>query len=101
MVRQALHRDRIIELLRSHAAELARMGVTEVSLFGSIARNEATEASDVDVLIDTRGTLSLFELGGVQAYLEDLLGMRVDLVTRSGIDPRIRDVVFREAVRAA
>lgn len=77
-------------------AERYRAG--DVRVFGSVARGENTEASDVDLLIKTRPGCSLFDLGGLLEDLQELLGCRVDLVTEDGLKPRLRERVLREAI---
>ena len=77
-------------------AERYRAG--EVRVFGSVARGDATEGSDVDLLITARGGCSLFDLGGLLEDLQDLLGCRVDLVTEDGLKPRLREQVLKEAI---
>lgn len=90
------------DLLRRHRAEVLRLaakhGATEVRVFGSVARGDADEASDIDILVRLAPGRSLFDLGGLLVDLEDLLGRRVDVVTERGLRPRIRDRVLREAV---
>lgn len=79
------------------------MGVRELSIFGSLARGDATEASDVDVLVDYEpgAPLSFFRVCELRYRIEDLLGARVDVVTTGGLRPEIRDEVLSEAIRAA
>jgi predicted nucleotidyltransferase len=77
-------------------AERYRTG--DVRVFGSVARGENTEASDVDLLVNTRPGCSLFDLGGLLEDLQELLGCRVDLVTEDGLKPRLRERVLREAI---
>ena len=77
-------------------AERYRAG--DVRVFGSVARGENTEGSDVDLLIRTRPGCSLFDLGGLLEDLQELLGCRVDLVTEDGLKPRLRERVLREAI---
>jgi len=84
-------RDQILRL-----AEHYRTG--EVRIFGSVARGENTTGSDVDLLIKTKPGCSLFDLGGLLADLQDLLGCRVDLVTEDGLKPHLRERVLREAI---
>jgi predicted nucleotidyltransferase len=96
-------RERALCILAAHRSEFRAMGVRELSIFGSMARGEATEASDVDVLVDYEpGTpLSFFRVCELRYRIEDLLGAPVDLVTTGGLRPEIRDEVLREAIRAA
>lgn len=65
---------------------------------GSVARSEADEHSDIDFLVELEPGRTLFDLGGLQYELEQLLGCRVDVVTVKGLKARIRDRVLREAV---
>jgi predicted nucleotidyltransferase len=75
-----------------------RYHARDVRVFGSVARGEASESSDVDLLINTGPGCSLFDLGGLLEDLKELLGCRVDLVTEDGLKPRLRDRVLREAI---
>ena len=71
-----------IEQIKSIAAPIARSyGVKSLSLFGSYARGEATESSDIDILVDCGAIRSAFEMGGLYADLSDGLGKPLDLVT--------------------
>jgi predicted nucleotidyltransferase len=76
----------------------ARHGARNVRLFGSVARGEADEASDIDFLVELQPGRSLLDLGGLVAELSDLLGRDVDVVTVRGLNDRIRDRVLAEAV---
>ena len=76
----------------------AKYGARNVRAFGSVARGEADEASDLDLLVELEPGRSLLDLGGLQFELEALLGCRVDVVTERGLKRRIRDRVLREAV---
>ena len=85
-----------IEQIRSIAAPIAaRYGVNSVFLFGSYARGEATDMSDVDLLIDRGDVISGFKLGGLYADLQESLGKDLDMVTQQAASPtfmnRIRD----------
>ena len=94
-----MDREEVLNSLRMHKHVLAgRFGVTEISLFGSFARDQATDGSDVDILVefDTRATSRTYF--GVQFYIEDLLGRRVDLVTTKALRSELRPYVQREAV---
>ena len=86
-------------MLRAHRETLAeRFGVAELALFGSFARDQATDSSDIDILVGFDGPATSKSYFGVQFYLEDLLGRRVDLVTTKALRPRFRPYVEREAV---
>jgi predicted nucleotidyltransferase len=96
-------RTQILQTLADHRDELARdFGVKSLALFGSVVRDEATPASDVDLLVEFDGRpVGLFHLSRTQHYLESILGIpRVDLVLRDGIKPALRDRILREAIHA-
>jgi uncharacterized protein len=93
--------DDILARLRAAAPSLSAHGVREIWIFGSVARGEARDGSDVDILVDLSAPVSLFDLVRLRRRLEGLLGRRVDLVTREGLEPELREEVMREAVHAA
>jgi predicted nucleotidyltransferase len=76
----------------------AKHGARNVRVFGSLARGEADEQSDIDFLVDMEPGRSLLDLGGLLVDLQDLLGQNVDVVTERGLKPRIRERVLHEAV---
>ena len=90
------------KLLKRKRKEILRLytkyGARNVRIFGSAARGEADEGSDVDFLVEMEPGRSLLDLGGLQYELEALLGCRVDVVTVRGLKPRIRERILREAV---
>jgi hypothetical protein len=69
-----------------------------IRVFGSVARGEATAASDVDLLVDLEPGRSLLDLSALRLDLCDLLGREVDVVTTASLHPTIRDQVLAEAV---
>ena len=94
-----MNRDDALRLLRTYKPTLAkRFGVTELALFGSFARDQATDHSDVDILVAFGGPATSKGYFGVQFYIEDLLRRRVDLVTQRSLRPEVRPFVEREAV---
>jgi len=76
----------------------ARYGARNVRIFGSVARGEDDERSDIDLVVELEPGRSLFDLGGLQYELERLLGCHVDVVTERGLKKRYRERVLREAV---
>lgn len=86
--------ERRTEILR--LAERYRAG--KVRVFGSVARGDNSQVSDVDLLVTPQPGCSLFDLGGLLEDLQELLGCPVDLVTEDGLKPRLRERVMREAV---
>ena len=77
----ARHRDEVLEII-------SRYPVTNPRLFGSAARGEDTEASDLDILVDSRGTLTLIDLAKLEIELEGLLGVSVDVRTPGEFGPK-------------
>ena len=67
-------------------------------MFGSVARGSADEGSDIDLLVDMEPGRSLLDLGGLWSDLNELLGIKVDVVTDNGLRESIRERVLREAV---
>ena len=90
------------ELLKEQRVQIldiaARHGARNVRIFGSVARGQADEASDLDFLVEMDAGRSLFDLGGLQFELEAVLGRRVDVVTERGLKSRIRSRVLQEAI---
>ena len=84
-------RDEIIETARAR-------GASRVRVFGSVARGDATGASDVDFLVDLEPDRSLFDLGGLLMDLQDLLQRNVDVVTERGLRPRVAQRVLADAI---
>ena len=94
-----MNRANVLQQLASSKAELARRyGVIGLALFGSVARGSARPDSDVDVLVAFDGPATSSRYFGVQFFLEDLLGCRVDLVTDKALRAELRPYVEREAV---
>ncbi len=94
-------RESVLAAIRSKDAELKSMGVKSLAVFGSVARNEATRKSDIDILVEFSKPVGLFDISHVKFYLEDLLGARVDLVMREALKPQLRDRILGEAVYAS
>jgi predicted nucleotidyltransferase len=90
------------ELLQEKRQEIlkiaAKHGAYNVRIFGSVARGEADEKSDVDFLVDAGPRRTPFFPGGLVVDLEALLGRRVDIVTERGLRLRIKDRVLKEAI---
>jgi predicted nucleotidyltransferase len=90
------------ELLQSNREEILRIaaqyGASNVRIFGSVARGEADEKSDIDLLVNMEPGRSLLDLCGLLIDLEELLDCKVDVVTEKGLRDRIRERVLKEAV---
>ena len=94
-----MNRDDVLHLLRAHRETLAeRFGVRSLALFGSFARDQATDASDIDILVQFDGPATANVFFGTQFYIEDLLGRRVDLVTDKALRKEFRPSVEKDAV---
>jgi predicted nucleotidyltransferase len=94
-------REEVIERLRPHEAELREAGVAALYLFGSVARDEADRASDVDVAFDLGNApgFSLLSQADLQCRLEDWLDRQVDFVCRTDMRPSVRRRVERDMVQ--
>ena len=79
----------------SHAAE---HGARNVRVFGSTARGEAEESSDVNLLVEMEPGRNLLDLVGLWQDLEDLLGTHVDVLSDGGVSPHLRERIYAEAV---
>ncbi len=77
---------------------LARHGASNLAVFGSVARDQATPASDVDLLVDLPAGASLFDRVELKSALEDLLLTRVDLIRRRNLKPELKATVEAEAI---
>lgn len=92
----------MVRLMESYREEILRVarahGAFNLRIFGSLARGEEDATSDIDFLVDMEPGRTLFDLGGLQIDLQELLGRQVDVVTVRGLRSRIRDRVLREAV---
>ena len=72
--------------------------ITKLGIFGSYARGEQTETSDVDILVDYEKAPTLSKLVDLRTYLSELMDMKVDLVTKNGLKPRIRERVLADVI---
>jgi predicted nucleotidyltransferase len=85
------HRDAILEIARRH-------GASDVRIFGSVARGQSSASSDLDLIVRFAPDRSLFDHGRLLMDLQDLLGVKVDVISEAGMGPRFRDHVLQEAV---
>jgi len=96
----SMERDHAIATLKAHEAELKQLGVQRLYLFGSTARGEAREASDVDLFFDyEEGKFGLFDLMDVQEYTSRILGLPADVMTRDCIHKVLRPRIEATALR--
>ena len=95
-----MKQDILVQTLKQRNAELTKQfGVKSLLLFGSVARNEATSSSDVDLLVEFQRPVGYFGLFALQDYLEKLLGCSVDLGTPDSLKPYIRERIRGELIR--
>ena len=95
-----LTREHVLAALDSHAQDLRRLGAKSLALFGSVARGEGSDSSDIDLLVELEPkTFDAYM--DVKLFLESALGRKVDLVLADAVKPRLRSVIFAEAVHAS
>jgi predicted nucleotidyltransferase len=93
-------RDEAIRRLKDHQAELERLGVERLYLFGSTARDEAREDSDIDLFFDhPEGSLGLFQLMDVKEAAARILGHRTDIMTRRSLHPVLKQQIEASALQ--
>ena len=91
--------EKIKKILLSHKQELhKRFHMKEIGIFGSYVRNEQKKESDVDILIEFKKPLGLLEFLDAQEFLEQLLKLKVDLVTKKALKPYIGKYILEEVV---
>ena len=92
-------RENVIEILRSVADESRLKYKAQTrGIFGSVARGDESEHSDIDVLVDFTGKADLFDFVGLGLFLEEKLQRKVDVVTSDNIKGEIRNVVMKDAI---
>lgn len=93
-----MQREEAIKRMRDNWGQISSFGVRSLALFGSLARDEGGSDSDADILVEFRGPATFDHYMDLKIFLEELLGCRVDLVTRKAIKPRMREYVEEEAI---
>ena len=98
-----MDKNDIFQKLASFQVELRKFFVKDLYIFGSYAREEAGDESDLDILVEFEpgAPIGLFEFAKLRRKLCELFGREVDLVTPDAIRPAMRDEIMREAVRAS
>jgi predicted nucleotidyltransferase len=96
-----MKRHEAIAKLKAQADAIRALGATSLYLFGSVARDEASLTSDLDLFIDYDPTkkFSLVDLTGIKLFLEDELDTEVDLTTRNSLHARLKDRIENTAIR--
>ncbi len=91
--------DKVKKMVSAHTDTLTeKYHVRTLGVFGSYVRSEQTKKSDIDILVEFTQPVGLFTFIGLEEYLSDLLGLRVDLVLKEGIKPGLKDSILREAI---
>jgi uncharacterized protein len=97
-----MRKDQVLRVLREHRALLAnQFGVKKLTLFGSVARDEADSASDIDLLVEFDRPTGYFGLVRLQLFLQQVLGAEVDLGTPGSVRPVMRERIAHEAIHVA
>lgn len=95
-----MDKESVIRTLRAHEAELRAEGISHVYLFGSVARGEAGEKSDVDLFYDyDSNRFGFLQFMKIRELAPEIFGVPVDIMPRDGIHPRIRPQVENTAIR--
>jgi predicted nucleotidyltransferase len=96
------NKNNIIKCLTDHAEEIRkRFTVKDLAVFGSVIRDNMAKPRDVDVLVIFEGRANFDRYMDLKFYLEDLLNMKVDLVTQGALRPKLRPGIEREAIHVA
>lgn len=91
--------DEIKKIIDKHREELIkRFKVETISIFGSYARKEQKEKSDVDILVEFKAPVSLLHIVSLENYLSDILGVKVDVVPKKNIRKELKDSILKEAI---
>ncbi len=91
--------EQTLAILKKHHNQLKSFNIKALSIFGSVARNEATENSDIDFVVEFEGTATFDGYMELKFFLEDTLQMKVDLATMRSLKPQIKASVSKDAVR--
>ena len=96
-----MRKSEAIERLQRNADAIRALGATSLYLFGSVARDEAGQASDLDLFIDydPEKKFSLLDLVGIKLFVEDALALEVDVTTRDSLHPPLKDKIESSTVR--
>ena len=96
-----MDQKQVVKRIQANQARLTELGVASLSLFGSVARGDSKEDSDIDLLVRFDGRASFDRYMDLKLFLEDLLGRRVDLVTEQALREEIRAHLEQDLLRVA
>ena len=88
-----------LKILKLHEAELRRMGITSLTIFGSTARGESRDDSDVDLFFEHEGSMGLFRYMEIKERTSEILSCKADIMAREGIRDHARATAEADAVR--
>jgi uncharacterized protein len=95
-----MKQQEVLAILARHRDELKHFGVKSLSLFGSVSREEATPASDVDILVEFSRPVGMLTFIRLKQRLSEILGRQVDLATPRALRPAWRERILQEAIHA-
>ena len=100
MVKKAITKESIFQLISEQQEQLACFGVKNIGLFGSFVRGDQTSSSDIDILVEFVADKHTFDnFMELAFFLEDLLGRKVELITPQALSPHIGPHILREVER--
>lgn len=85
------------KILKTHKKDLSQLGVNTLAIFGSVATNQSNKKSDIDILIEFDAKKGIFGFVHLKDYLENLLHCEVDLVTKKGLHPALKERILNES----
>ena len=94
-----MNKKEALAILKKQKSALDNFGVRSIALFGSFAREEAKESSDIDMMVEFNQPVGLFEFARLKLFLEKVLGREVDLVTPEALREEMRENIMHEALR--
>ncbi len=92
-----LNKSAIQQILNQNREKIAAHGVKSLALFGSFVRGDSGPRSDLDFLVEYNRPTGLFDHAGMQIFLKNLFGKKIDLVTPTGLHPALRNQILAEA----
>lgn len=98
-----MKKEHALQILQDHLSEIRKYHVTSIAIFGSVARDESTDASDIDILVefDPQATVGLFMFIDLKDYLSEILGCAVDLATPGSLRKDMKPAILKEMIRAS
>jgi predicted nucleotidyltransferase len=95
---KTINKQTVLSTIQEHRETLNKLGVQSLALFGSVARDKATEDSDLDFLVEFEAEITFDLYMDLKFFLEDLFDKKVDLVIKNDLKPQIRENVITQAI---